>query len=119
MSYMNKIHEIHHRDCYCGMCDHQKPAKEKQLGPSDATAGSAWVDLPDTPGLWWKCFEGFAPHVVEISKHDVALFKNYGHDFRGPDTRIKYQWLPVIDAPQSFEPNDKMEQPPLTKNDET
>ena len=37
---MNQIHETHHRDCECGMCDHQKPAKEKPLSPSDATACS-------------------------------------------------------------------------------
>ena len=35
MSYMNEIHETHHADCYCGMCDHQKTAKEPTSSGSE------------------------------------------------------------------------------------
>lgn len=51
---------------------------------------SAWLDLPDREGWWWKHFDGDeAVHVIRVTAQDVKSMRKWG-DWRGEGIVINY-----------------------------
>jgi hypothetical protein len=51
---------------------------------------SAWRDLPDCEGWWWKHFGGDeAAHVIRVTAQDVESMRKWG-DWRGEGIVIHY-----------------------------
>lgn len=64
----------------------QQPAQSGSLHP----ICSAWLDLPDREGWWWKHFDGDeAAHVIRVTAQEVESMRKWG-DWRGEGVVIHY-----------------------------
>ena len=66
--------------------------KEVQATKAVAPAAicSAWLDLPDREGWWWKHFGGDeAAHVIRVTAQEVESMRKWG-DWRGKGIVIHY-----------------------------
>lgn len=99
MSYMNQIHETHHADCYCGMCDHQKTAKESPSSGSERRLVRHWrvtvaVEGGEILTIESECLSGienvtdFRKEIIEAAENLLAFIgtgEEAGFDFDMPN----------------------------------
>ena len=108
MSYMNEIHETHHANCYCGMCDHQKTAKEPPSSDSERRLVRSSLGRADAnQKAWSMSYKDRLSLVKQREWRSSGHWDNWFHPVSGWNYSLHGAVVNILMYPPNAERTDR------------